>query len=285
MQPYLPSARFTLAPDAPIDLQMHTTLSDGKWTAPDLLDHVAGERFALIAITDHDRLDSVELIQTLAGERGVRVVPAVEMSSIWEDDLCDILCYGVHPGPSDLAAIAETTTSRQRENIRETFAALQRNGYRFPRASELLPLQNGEPRQIDELLALMEGHGYTEGVGPALRGAGFNWITADLATIVEAAHANGALAIIAHPGRGDGFARFDDEQLDCLQATIPIDGLEARHPSHTPEQIESFLAYASAQGLLVSAGSDSHGPPGVLPIKYPADCCSALLERLGIAVG
>ena len=94
-----------------------------------------------------------------------------------------------------------------------------------------------------------------------------------------------ALALIAHPGRGDGFARFDAEQLDRLRATIPIDGLEVRHPAHTSEQGEDFLAYARTHRLLVSAGSDSHGPPGILPITYPAASCRELLARLGVEIG
>jgi hypothetical protein len=37
MQPYVPFAPLTISPDAAIDLQMHTTLSDGYWTASTLL--------------------------------------------------------------------------------------------------------------------------------------------------------------------------------------------------------------------------------------------------------
>jgi 3',5'-nucleoside bisphosphate phosphatase len=284
MQPYVPFAPLTLSPDAAIDLQMHTTLSDGYWTAPDLLDHVAGEAFALVAITDHDRPDIVDELQRLAGERGVRVIPAVEMSSIWNGDMFDILCFGVRSGPNDLATIAETTRSRQLANVRETCAALQRNGFRFPRAAELLASQGGGPRQYDDLQTLMREHGYTEGIGAAFDAAGYTWITADPADIVAAAHAIGALAIIAHPGRGDGFVRFDAASLDILRETVPIDGLEARHPTHSPQQVEDFLAYASTHHLLVSAGSDSHGPPEILPIKYAAESCHALLKRLGITV-
>src|SRR5258707_1676447 len=102
-------------------------------------------------------------------------------------------------------------------------------------------------------------------MGRALRDAGREYIPAAPGAIVEAAHASGALALIAHPGRGDGFARFDAAQLDRLRAAIPIDGLEARHPTHTPAQGEDFLAYARRHRLLVSAGSDSHWAPGVLP--------------------
>ncbi|MFI5272935.1 MAG: PHP domain-containing protein [Ktedonobacterales bacterium] len=279
-----PVAPRTLAPDAAVDLQLHTTFSDGRWTAVQLLDHVAGEHFALIAITDHDRPDTIGEVQRLAAERGVRVVPAVEMSSRWQGDLCDILCFGIRSGPSDLAAIAADTRHRQAENVRAVYAALRRNGYDFPHAAELLPESAGEPRQLDDLMALMRAHGYADGMGRALEAAGFVWMTADLGAIVVAAHAMDAIALIAHPGRGDGFACFDADQLDLLCASIPIDGLEARHPSHTPEQVEAFVAYARAHGLLVSSGSDSHGPPGAMPIKYPAGTCRDLLLRLGIAL-
>lgn len=208
----------------------------------------------------------------------------VEMSTMWEGDLCDLLCFGIRPGPSDLATIAESTRSRQVENIHEVYDALQRNGYHFPRAAEVLADQGGEPRQLTDLIALMLAHGYAERTRPALKDAGFQWATADLAAIIEAAYAMGALALKAHPGRGNGFVRFDAEQLDRLRATIPIDGLEARHPTHAPEQVEDFVAYARTHNLLVSAGSDSHGNPDALPIKYPADSCHDLLQRLGIEI-
>jgi predicted metal-dependent phosphoesterase TrpH len=285
MLPYTPFAPLTLPLDAPIDLQMHTTFSDARWTAELLLDHVSGENFALIAITDHDRPDTIDELQRLASTRGVRVVPAVEMSSLWEGELCDILCFGIRPGPSALADIAADTRRRQLENVHAAYAALQRNGFQFPRAGEALPAQAGEPRQLDDLIALMDAHGYADGMGEALSDAGFEWITADPGAIVAAAHAIGALALIAHPGRGDGFVCFDPAGLDRLQETVPIDGIEVRHPTHTPAQIEEFDAYIETHNLLASAGSDSHGKSSQMPIKYPAATCRALLERLAISVG
>ena len=66
---------------------------------------------------------------------------------------------------------------------------------------------------------------------------------------------------------------------------MPIDGIEVYHPDHAPEVAAMYLDYAQRHELLVSAGSDAHGPPdGGLPIKYPAETCRRLLERLGIRV-
>ncbi len=66
---------------------------------------------------------------------------------------------------------------------------------------------------------------------------------------------------------------------------MSIDGIEVYHPDHGPEVVAMYLDYAQRHDLLVSAGSDAHGPPdGGLPIKYPAETCRRLLERLGIEV-
>ena len=101
------------------------------------------------------------------------------------------------------------------------------------------------------------------------------------AAIVTAAHQSGAVCLLAHPGRSDGFVCYDRALLDELRSEAPIDGLEAHYPLHTPEQTALYREYAQHHHLLVSAGSDSHGP-NKPPIKYPAELCRDLLERLGI---
>jgi 3',5'-nucleoside bisphosphate phosphatase len=105
----------------------------------------------------------------------------------------------------------------------------------------------------------------------------------DLAAVVEAAHQSGAVCLIAHPGHKDGFVTYDVQMLDKLRRDIPIDGLEVYQPKHSPEQTAMYLEYAQKNHLLVSAGSDSHRPEKP-PIKYLAELCRVLLERVGIEV-
>lgn len=279
------AAPLTLAADAPVDLQLHTTHSDGAWTPAQLLDHVAAAGFALVAVTDHDRPDTVAAVRRLGARRGVPVLAATELSAAWEGQLLDLLCYGFDPRRNALRALAATTRRGQAANIRATYAALQRHGYRFPDAPVLLPASGGIPRRLDQLLALLRGHGYADGASAARRAAGFRWVTADPAAVAAAAHRSGAVCLIAHPGRGDGFVQLDAPQLDRLRAAVPVDGLEVAHPRHTPAQVAFFQDYTRAHDLLASTGSDSHGPVGQLPIKYPAATSRTLLERLGMRVG
>ena len=68
-----------------------------------------------------------------------------------------------------------------------------------------------------------------------------------------------------------------------IRREVPIDGIEVYYPGHSTSRISRYLIYARKHNLLVSAGSDSHGRD-YLPVKYPANLCRRLLERVGIEI-
>jgi hypothetical protein len=76
---------------------------------------------------------------------------------------------------------------------------------------------------------------------------------------------------------------FDVQLLDQFRREAPVDGLEVYYPLHTPDQVAMYREYAQRHRLLTSAGSDSHGPENP-PIKYRAELCRGLLERVGIEI-
>lgn len=291
----LSTFNLVLASDAAIDLQTHTIYSDGVWTPEKLMDHAVQERFGLIAITDHDRVDTVAAVQTLAADKGLPVLAAVEMTTTWRGEMTDVLCYGFDPDQNELNALAQAVLQRQQANTQAVYEYLLGKGYVFSHSP------GGEAQPVDELraildkpsaqhphalVALLKRYGYGSGElspGKILREAGVTFETSDIAAVVEAAHRSGAMCLIAHPGRGDGFPRFDVPMLDQLRQDVPIHGIEAYYPMHTPEQTAMYLDYAQRHRLLVSSGSDSHGPENA-PIKYRAELSRDLLERVGIQV-
>jgi len=284
----LSTTGLVLAPDAAIDLQMHTTFSDGTWTQEQLLDHVASEQFGLIAITDHDRVDTADTIQQVAIQKRVPVLTATEISASWKGEPTDVLCYGFASEHNELRGIADDIARRQHENTLEVCDNLRRKGVVVPEGDELEALL-GTPsaQQPHALVAFLKRHGYGTGepsAGKMVTDAGFAWATTDIAAVVEAAHRSMAVCLIAHPGRGDGYVRFDDVLLDELRSSVAIDGFEAYYPAHSGEQTAMYVAYAARHGLLTSSGSDSHGPEKK-PINYRADLSQRLLERLGIQIG
>jgi predicted metal-dependent phosphoesterase TrpH len=277
-----------LAPTAVIDLQLHTTHSDGDWADEQLLDYLVAEGFGLAAVTDHDRADTAPRLQTLAAEKGLPLLTAVEMSATWQGKLTDLLCYGFDPDNNHLDALAQDTAYRQRENSRQVFNHLLSQGHPLdPQALDRM-LAQPAARQLPELLALaatimQDKKAIGRTLGRTLLDGGFSYMTHDPAVIVAAAQRSGAVCILAHPGRTDGFVCYDPALLDELRREAPIDGIEVYYPMHTPEQTASYREYAQRRNLLISAGSDSHSPDQP-PIKYPAELCRALLERLGVQI-
>jgi predicted metal-dependent phosphoesterase TrpH len=70
---------------------------------------------------------------------------------------------------------------------------------------------------------------------------------------VDAIHAAGGLAFVAHPGVGDLESRLETLLVEAF------DGIEVYHSKHAPHQRERFAAIAAERGLMVTGGSDCHG--------------------------
>lgn len=264
-----------------IDLQIHTIYSDGQWQPDDLFAHLAREQFRLVSITDHDSMEHLDELRALGDEHGVYVLPGVEITTNWRGKSAHLLCYAAAFRGDALTQIGQDTVARQLANTQAVYEELMRKGYHFA------PHISSPTRPIDNA-RLLQSHGYATSLDDALRmiaNAGYRSINVSLASAVAAAHADGALAILAHPGRGGGeIHRYDIPLLSEMLADVPLDGIEARYPTHGEEQVAAYSAFARERGLLVSAGSDSHGPGQRLPVPYPASTCRELLARCGVIV-
>jgi hypothetical protein len=282
------TTNLVLAPDAAVDLQLHTIYSDGSWTPEQLMDYLLSERFGLVAITDHDRADTVTVLQQLALDKHLPVLIAVEMTTLWRGEMTDILCFGFDPDQNALNDLARDILRRQCENTQEVYENLQQRGHIPKHSIEELTTLLGKPgsQQPHELVALLKRHMGDTGeasAGKIVWEAGCMFATNDIAAVVDAAHQSGAVCLIAHPGREDGFVTYDAQLLDQLRQEVPIDGLEVHYPVHTAVQTAMYLDYVQKHRLLTSSGSDSHNLDKK-PIKYRADLSRNLLERVGIQI-
>jgi predicted metal-dependent phosphoesterase TrpH len=264
-----------------IDLQIHTIFSDGQWQPGDLFTHLARTQFRLVSVTDHDSLEHVDELRALGDEHGVHVLPGVEMTTNWRGKSAHLLCYAAAFRSDALSEMARGTVTRQLTNTQAVYHELMRQGYRFaaPASLPVRPLDNAR---------LLQSHGYVSSLDDAMRlitDAGYRSISVPLRDAVEAARAAGALAVLAHPGRGGGeIHRYDIPLLAELLDDVPLDGIEVRYPTYSAEQVVAYRTFAAERGLLVSAGSDSHGRDQRLPIPYPASTCVDLLARCDVIV-
>jgi predicted metal-dependent phosphoesterase TrpH len=274
--------------DDPIDLHLHTTYSDGRWSPSDLFDHLANRNFRVVAVADHDSVAHIEEMRRLGAERALHVVAAVEVTTSWRGLPAHLLCYATQFTGEGLARLVERTERDQRANTLAVFAELQRRGHTFLRRHDVLPESDGQPVRPIDNARLLHAHSDTADLDRALAmivDAGYRQITAPLAAAVAAAHASGALTLLAHPGRGGGeIHRFDPDVVEALLAEVPLDGIEVYYSTHTSDQITAYADLVRRHDLMASAGSDSHGPDQRLPVAYPARLAAALLARCGLSL-
>lgn len=280
-----------LGPSDAVDLHLHTLASDGFWTPTDLIDYLAEKKITVAAVCDHDTQRSVAEAIRLGQERGVHVIPGVEVTTTWRDRQWHLLVYGIHPDRRDPDATAFQAALTELDAILQNRAVdarrrLEASGRALPSLGEILA---GRPMWPFHVLsaAIQDKH------VPSLKESaelvvelGGNF-TADLpiGDVVAAAHEAGGICVMAHPGRSDSVGIMTEADLDAMLLEFPLDGLEAHYRSYTDAQTALYREMAHKRGLLISCGSDSHalGKP-VDPRPWHAAWCRDLLGRLGVTV-
>ncbi len=279
----------TILSHEPVDLHLHTLASDGGWTVSQLLEYLTRRRFRIAAICDHDTMASVPEAVELGAERGLAIVPGVEVTTRWEGRQWHLLVYGVDPAlPRARAfrAVLDELADRLWAAAASAIVTLERHGYRL---RSLRAVTAGRPLRPYHVLVTLIREGYATNLATAhelTKKLGEPMLVdLPLERVVEAAHEAGGVCILAHPGRDDGSGVLTEETFHRLLRVVPLDGLEAHYRSHSAEQTAMFREWCGQRGLVVSAGSDSHAPGiPVDPIAYRAEWVETLLARLGFRV-
>lgn len=249
-----------------VDLHMHTTASDGNYTPETLTRLVKEAGVDLFAISDHDCVDNIVETENLARSLGLGFVRATEISSNTGPIVGHVLAYRVD--------IHHAGLRRHIDTNRQLFADSQIESLRVVRSL-------GASFDLDAF----EGYTYepTRGGWKALnflvdqgvvadadeffrrfvRGATFKFFPTCPPTIdaIRVAREAGGVAVLAHPG--ESLKRLSaDEREDLIRRwkDAGLQGLECYSPYHTAEDILWWKALANRLGMLVTAGSDNHGP-------------------------
>jgi predicted metal-dependent phosphoesterase TrpH len=246
-----------------IDLQSHSTVSDGQ-LAPDAVAAAAAMAgVTVMSLTDHDAVAGVPDALAAAATAGIECVPAVEMSCVhrYSDDL-HMLGYWV-----DLEAIAPACERAQQERVaraRQIIDHLSRLGVdvTFERAVAEAGAADsiGRPH-----IARAAGAGadlgpfFEEYLVPGAKAfVARRWPTANEA--VELIHDAGGAAVVAHPYWDVSEPDQVRDLVASLVSEVELDGIETFYPPHTREQTAHCLELCSEFDLVPTASSDFHGP-------------------------
>ncbi len=129
-----------------IDLHLHSTFSDGALTPAQLVHHALDAHLRAIAITDHDTVDGNAEALAEGRERGLEVIPGVELSIAYSQGELHILGYYVdHLDPALHEELLRLRECRRRHQIIRKLADLGVDEPRSDRAEDQ-QRQRGPPR-------------------------------------------------------------------------------------------------------------------------------------------
>ena len=248
---------------AMIDLQAHSTVSDGQLAPSAVAEAAAEAGVKVMSLTDHDAVAGVPDAVAAAAEAGIECVPAVELSCVhrYSDDL-HMLGYWVEPDA--IAAACERAQGERTKRAREIIDRLNSHGVDV--SFEAAVAEAGAADSIGRPhIARAAGAGpdlgpfFEEYLVPGAKAfVPRRWPTADQA--VELIHRAGGVAVVAHPYWDVSEPSQVRDLVESLRGDLGLAGIETFYPPHTREQTAHCLELCEELDLVPTASSDFHGP-------------------------
>lgn len=247
------------------DLHSHSTASDGSLTPSELVERAHGNGVDVLALTDHDEVSGIDDAWQKATELGMGFVPGIEISVSWAHQTFHILGLGIDPGNLVLRTGLDQLQAFRHWRSEEISRRLEKanihgalEGAKAFCKGNILSrthfahflVKQGYARDIKQVFRrfLVRGKpGHVPGEWASLEEA-LGWI-----------QTAGGMAVIAHPARyslsATRLRQFIAEFIELGGA-----GFEAISGSHSRDEENNMLNMAKKYNLLVSCGSDFHGP-------------------------
>ena len=250
-----------------VDLHMHSTFSDGRYTPTQLVEVAAAKGIAVLALTDHDSWNGVAEAQAAAARLGnIRVLTGVELGTQCENDSVPILGYHVNMSCEPLHAKMDEMRHGRELRLTRMLAKLDGLGYHIEvEACDPKNRAVGRPHVAKALVAAGYFNTVQEVFDALLHRGGPAYVPQPKLAPEEAVqliHEAGGIAVLAHP------SELSDGTLpERLLRAVPFDGVEVYHPSADKKAQAKWLQLAQELQLLVGGGSDFHA----IPDRYPTE--------------
>lgn len=298
-----------------VDFHLHTYYSDGTLSPKALVQRAKEQGVTTLAITDHDGVKGVKEAVEAGEKLGVRVIAGIEFSAaIEEENLFDrqavegqeiymhILGYGIDINNEPLNLAIHHIQQKRKERNEEMQKALYALGYELKEEDfRIYPTQEyiGKPNFARALVK----RGYACSVKEAFEKGKFlrrpeirkiHRAKIDAKEAIALIIGAGGIPVLAHPmkitykEKNEEGSFFDKlEPLLIKLKEYGLMGMECYYSSHLIYETQRLLEIADRLDLLISAGTDFHGPElndtleiGKFPLATEKENLSKSLDNL-----
>ncbi len=244
------------------DLHMHTTESDGRLSREELFQEAVEKNLDLISITDHDTCKHVLDNQRLAKKYGIKYIPGIELSTLYNNKNVHVLGYFRDDGyQSDEMLSYYRYIKEGRENRAKTFIRNLKKYYHITITyQDLLDVSDGiiaRPHIAKAIVKHYPQYTHNEVFERFIGDNAKAYVPSTELSLKEGIallKKHNALIVLAHPKLLK--PAIHDEVLQ-----FPFDGIEAIYGLNNPSESTFYRELAKKKGWLVTAGSDYHGIP------------------------
>jgi len=240
-----------------LELHCHTTCSDGTLTPEALVQAAIAAGVKAMAITDHDTLAGWDRAIAAAGEQ-LEIIPGLELSTVHRERSLHILGY--YPDRAKLEGPLQDRIQGRKRRARAMAVKLAALGYPI----ELPEMRGDNAPGRPHLAKALVAAGYITHVQEAftrwLGDGGPAYVQYDQFAATDGIRLLldcGAVPVWAHPYlfRGGTVATVLPELVEA-----GLMGVEVYHPNHSPSDERKLEELCDRYGLLMTGGSDYHGP-------------------------
>ena len=252
-----------------VDLHIHTYYSDGTMSPKEVVEDAKRKNLGIIAITDHDVLDSYEELKVEAEKAGIIAIRGVEIDSIFEGHLVHLLAYKFEDNEKLFKLI-----NHAKEQLLETSIELIR---RMENDYEGISLEDYNSYEYERRKGGWKGIHYlhdrkiTEGLFDGVKFYGKydcgheKFAFPSVGEVCNTVHDANGYVVLAHPCNYYSNKNKEEilEKLEILK-NLGIDGVECYYPANSDLMTNTCLEFCKGNNLIITAGSDGHGDFGAV---------------------
>jgi len=253
-----------------LDLHTHSVYSDGSLTPEEIIDVAVDLGLTAISITDHDNILAYQYAKSHAekhsqdeGKPLLEVISGIEINTMHEKQEVHVLGYYINTANKEMQDLIAYQQHARIQQTMEIVKNLKKDAKINITLEDVTSLvkEGGSVGRPHIARAIVNAGGVSSMI-EAYR----KYICDNAPTYVkrktvspheavETIYETGGIPVVAHPCDLDGA-----EELIKDLMNYGLRGIEVYHRKHSPAIIEYYSSIAEKYKLIMTGGSDCHGP-------------------------
>ena len=254
-----------------IDLQLHSTYSDGYLTPTQLINFASGHNVKVVSLTDHNTVGGLEEFRAAARSKKIKVITGMELYVKLRNHKFNLLWYNFNDTDPELHQLLRETQMRRRVQVRNLLEKLKRRGFKLDIGKILDKYNRYIPinRIVDDFISVKENRTRVkrllktknpreeEIISEFFRNKDIGVLRESyisLERVLALRKKIGGKLIVCHPAKYRYINRETWEEMKKMG----LDGVEKMSPHHSVGAVMYIQQLARELDFIETGGSDFH---------------------------